>query len=90
MKAKKSRKAKPSPIPEGGKHTRTIFGANVKHYRKVRGLSQAELAEKMHVSVKHLSAVERGLTFVSSGFLDNLNKVLEISISYFFEEVPER
>lgn len=34
------------------------LGLNISHYRKLKGLSQEELAEKIHVSRGHLSHIE--------------------------------
>jgi transcriptional regulator with XRE-family HTH domain len=64
-----------------------IFGSNLKRYRKEKHLSQEELSEKVDISVKHLSKIERGLTFVSADLLEKLSDSLEVSIArLFFKE----
>jgi transcriptional regulator with XRE-family HTH domain len=63
---------------------RTIFGENLKFYRKEKRLSQEELSEKLDISVKHLSALERGLNFVSADLLGQLAESLEIPVFFFF------
>jgi transcriptional regulator with XRE-family HTH domain len=70
--------------------TKTILGWNLKRFRKKKALSQEQLAETLDVSVKHLSAVERGLTFVSADLLNKLSKVLEVPIYSFFEQESDR
>jgi transcriptional regulator with XRE-family HTH domain len=60
------------------------FGKNLKFYRKEKRLSQEKLSEKVDISVKHLSAIERGLTFVSAELLEKLSRSLEIPIFFFF------
>ena len=63
---------------------KTIFGENLKQRRKEKHLSQEQLSEKVNISVKHLSSIERGLNFVSAELLDNLSKSLEIPIHQLF------
>jgi len=71
-----------------GVHTyvsiKAVFGKNVKRFRKAKGVSQEELCEKIDVSVKHLSSIERGLTFVSAELLEKLSDSLEVPSFYFF------
>lgn len=61
-----------------------IFGKNLKIYRKTKKFSQEELAEKVNISVKHLSSIERGLTFVSADLLEKLSTSVDVPIFYFF------
>ena len=56
----------------------------MKSYRKTKKLSQEELAEKVEISVKHLSSIERGLTFVSADLLEKLSISVDVPIFYFF------
>ena len=63
---------------------KSVFGQNLKIYRKAKRLSQEELSEKVDISVKHLSSIERGLNFVSADLLEKLAISLEIPVSRFF------
>ena len=63
---------------------RTLFGANLKRFRKEKHLSQEQLSEKVDISVKHLSKIERGLTFVSADLLDKLSNNLGVTIARLF------
>ena len=63
---------------------KTLFGLNLKHFRKKLHLSQEQLSEKVDISVKHLSKIERGLTFVSADLLDKLSFNLGVSIARLF------
>jgi transcriptional regulator with XRE-family HTH domain len=63
---------------------KTIFGENLKFYRKAKHLSQEQLSEKVDISVKHLSSIERGLTFVSADLLGKLACSVEVPLFYFF------
>ena len=63
---------------------KVFFGANLKHYRKKKHLSQEKLSEKVDISVMHLSKIERGLTFVSADLLEKLVESLEITTAHLF------
>jgi len=63
---------------------KAVFGENLKFYRKAKHLSQEQLSEKVDISVKHLSSIERGLTFVSSDLLEKLAHSIEVPAFYFF------
>ena len=69
---------------------KAFFGANLKHYRKEKHLSQEQLSEKLNISVKHLSKIERGLTFVSADLLEKLSANLEISVARLFCKPNEK
>ncbi|MDR2901003.1 MAG: helix-turn-helix domain-containing protein [Treponema sp.] len=71
-------------------YIKTIFGSNLKHYRKEKHLSQEELSESANISVKHLSKIERGLTFVSAELLEKLSIILEISVAQLFCKDSEK
>jgi transcriptional regulator with XRE-family HTH domain len=61
-----------------------IFGENLKFYRKLKNLSQEQLSEKVDISIKHLSSIERGLTFVSSDLLEKLSFFMGVPVFSFF------
>jgi len=63
---------------------KSVFGENLKFYRKAKHLSQEQLSEKVDISVKHLSSIERGLTFVSADLLEKLAISVNVPIFYFF------
>jgi len=68
---------------------KSLFGRNLKLYRKIKRLSQEQLSEKVDISVKHLSSIERGLTFVSADLLQKLATSVEIPVFYFFVNESE-
>ena len=65
-------------------NVKSYFGENLKRYRKEKQLSQEQLSEKVDISVKHLSAIERGLTFVSAKLLEKLSESLKTPVFLFF------
>lgn len=58
-----------------------VFGSFVQERRKELGLSQAELAEKLHVTAKAVSRWERGVGFPDIHLLEPLARSLDLSIS---------
>jgi transcriptional regulator with XRE-family HTH domain len=63
---------------------KATFGENLKFYRKEKHLSQEQLSEKVDISVKHLSSIERGLNFVSADLLEKLALSVDVPTFYFF------
>ncbi|MDR0314026.1 MAG: helix-turn-helix domain-containing protein [Treponema sp.] len=68
---------------------KSVFGENLKLYRKAKKLSQEQLSEKVDISVKHLSSIERGLNFVSADLLEKLALSVEVPVYYFFVNEKE-
>lgn len=58
------------------------MGSRIKEQRKKLKLTQEETAEKLEISVKHFSEVERGLTGLSIDNLIKLSNLFGISIDY--------
>lgn len=67
-----------------------MFGKRLAHYRKKRGMTQHELAERVGVTEKHYGRVERGLSAPSFLLLNALSKELGVSPAQFFLFVAER
>lgn len=57
-----------------------VFGAFIQARRKELGLSQAQLAEKLHVTAKAVSRWERGIGFPDIKLLEPLTDALEVTI----------
>jgi transcriptional regulator with XRE-family HTH domain len=69
---------------------KVFFGLNLKRYRKEKHLSQEQLSEKVDISVKHLSKIERGLTFLSADLLERLSLTLGVSVAALFCKNDEK
>ena len=67
---------------------RGIFGSNLKRYRNYRKLSQAELAEKLDISIPFLSDVENGRKWISPMTLVKFASALDIEPYELFK--PEK
>ena len=69
---------------------KVLFGLNLKRYRKEISLSQEQLSERVDISAKHLSKIERGLTFVSADLLEKISFNLGVSVARLFCKENER
>ena len=58
-----------------------MINENIKHFRKAKGLSQEELAVKLHVVRQTVSKWENGLSVPDADVLIRLANVLDVSVS---------
>ncbi len=62
------------------------FGAKVRHYRNLLGLSQEKFAEKANVHRTYIGTVERGETNVTLVNIYKLAEALEVSVTKLMED----
>lgn len=64
-----------------------LLGLTIAYYRKLRGLTQAELAEATNLSRTHISNIEapNGKTSISLNKLFDIADVLEIPVKDLFD-----
>ena len=67
---------------------KSIVANNIATYRKAKGLTQAELAEKLNYSDKSISKWERGEGFPDIFTLKELADFFGIKVNDFFSEKP--
>ncbi len=60
------------------------LGLNIAYYRKERGLSQSELAERINISRTHMSRVETADCAVSLDVIFDIAKILEVPVWRLF------
>lgn len=60
-----------------------LIGARVKSARKIKGMTQENLSERLDVSIGYISQVERGITKISLDLLAAIANILESDISFF-------
>lgn len=58
------------------------IGIRIHNLRKAHKLTQEALAEKLDVTVKHISAVERGLSSLSMDKFIQLCKIFDCNLDY--------
>lgn len=59
-----------------------LFGNRIRNLRRVRGLTQEQLAELLGKTVEHISFIERGKRSPSFELIQNLSKTLDVSVAY--------
>jgi transcriptional regulator with XRE-family HTH domain len=63
---------------------REIFGSNVRHYRKARGLTQQQVAEQVGMSLKMVGGIERGDAAPSFDTIEKIAAALEVPEAALF------
>lgn len=61
------------------------LGLNIAYYRKEKGLSQIQLAEKIDISRTHMSRIENNDCAVSLDVIFSIGKALNIPVMKLFE-----
>lgn len=61
------------------------IGAIITGIRLLKGLTQAQLAEKINVSVETISRMERGVAFPSLKTVEKIADALNVPVKAFFE-----
>ena len=61
-----------------------LFGKNVQKYRKMAGLTQAELSKRLEITQKHLSIIETGTQFASATLIARISKELNVPPAALF------
>lgn len=64
-----------------------LLGLTIAYYRRLRGLTQAELAEATNLSRTHISNIEapNGKTSISLNKLFDIAEVLEVPVKDLFD-----
>ena len=63
-----------------------MIGSKIATLRKQHGLTQEQLAEKLDISIKHCSAVERGLSCLSLEKLIEVSNFFDVSLDFLLKE----
>jgi transcriptional regulator with XRE-family HTH domain len=61
------------------------LGLNISYYRKERGLSQIQLADKVEISRTHMSRIENNDCAVSLDVIFGISKALDIPVVKLFD-----
>ncbi len=62
-----------------------LLGKKIKQIRQKRGLTQEELSEKVNISPRALSGIERGVNFLTAETLDKIMEILNITPNQLFQ-----
>jgi len=64
-------------------------GARIRLRRTLLGLSQERLGEALGLTFQQVQKYERGVNRVGASRLFDLSRVLDVPISFFFDDMPE-
>lgn len=83
--AKEKRKTKGTPDTVD-----VHVGQRLRVRRSLLGLSQEKLAEAIGLTFQQVQKYEKGMNRISAGRLFQFSKILEVPISYFYENLAEQ
>ncbi len=63
----------------------TSIGLRIAKLRKEHGMTQEQLAERLDISIKHCSSVERGLSSLSLEKLIDVSSLFDVSLDYLIK-----
>lgn len=66
---------------------RKKIGKKIKLARLKAGYTQEELAEKLSLSARYISQLERGISFGTASTIVNICKTLNIDSNFLFEDI---
>eukprot|EP01035_Chromulina_nebulosa_P063261 gene63261-86543_t len=76
------KESRPSPID-------VHVGSRIRLRRTLMGLSQERLGEALGLTFQQVQKYERGVNRVGASRLFDLSRVLDVPISFFFDDLPE-
>ncbi len=79
---KVERDGRPSPID-------IHVGSRVRLRRTLLGMSQERLGDALGLTFQQVQKYERGVNRVGASRLFDISRVLDVPISYFFDDMPE-
>ncbi len=63
-------------------------GSRVRQRRRLLGITQTDLGDAIGVTFQQVQKYERGVNRIGASRLYDLCRVLDVSIDYFFEDMP--
>ena len=76
------RETRPSPID-------VHVGSRIRLRRTLLGMSQERLGESLGLTFQQVQKYERGVNRVGASRLFDLSRVLDVPISFFFDDMPD-
>jgi len=64
-------------------------GARLRQRRTLLGMSQGKLGDTVGLTFQQIQKYERGANRIGASRLYDLSRVLDVSIAYFFEDMPD-
>lgn len=80
-----------TPTPDQDRSPNPIdlhVGARIRMRRKILGVSQERLADDLGLTFQQVQKYERGVNRIGASRLFDLSRVLDVPISFFFDDMP--
>ncbi|MCX5520623.1 helix-turn-helix transcriptional regulator [Kaistia defluvii] len=74
-------KKQPNPVD-------THVGGRVRLRRMMQGMSQEKLGESLGITFQQIQKYEKGTNRIGASRLQHIAQVLEVPVSFFFEDAP--
>jgi len=84
----KAKKSEQHPLLGTPRPVDVHVGARLRQRRTLLGMSQEKLGEAVGLTFQQIQKYERGANRIGASRLYQLGQVLDVSVSYFFEEMP--
>lgn len=90
VKSTSQRKKAPPAKPEGRpRPVDAHVGTRLKLRRTLVGMSQEKLGEKVGLTFQQIQKYERGANRIGSSRLFEFSQILDVPVSFFFDEMPD-
>ncbi len=83
-----SRTEKPRKTKDGPGAIDAHVGARIRLRRSLLGMSQKDLGQQVGLTFQQIQKYERGTNRIGSGRLFEFSLILDVPISYFFDDLP--
>ena len=88
VKPRKKRIVRRKVSVDGPRPVDVHVGCRLRLRRTLLGISQEKLAESVNLTFQQIQKYERGSNRIGSSRLFEFSKVLDVPVSYFFDEMP--
>ncbi len=76
-------------LPKEGPHPIDVhIGNRVRGRRTLLGMNQSAIAEALGLTFQQVQKYERGIDRISASKLWNLTQILDVPVSYFYDDMP--
>ncbi len=77
-------------IAKDGPHPIDVHvGSRVRVRRTLLGMNQTQLGEKLGITFQQIQKYERGSNRISASRLDQMTRILDVPVSFFFDGLDE-
>lgn len=85
-----TRLAREKILPPGTSNPIDVHvGSRVRLRRTLLGLSQEKLGETVNLTFQQIQKYERGANRIGSSRLYELSRILDVTVSFFFDDMPD-